>query len=56
MTRIGAPVSLAVAQFADAAGARSPLFPLTYVSLLAAILIEQSAAGVRWLDHLSLEA
>ena len=46
LTQIGAPLSLAVVQFADAVGAHSPLFPLTYVFLFVTILIEWSAAGL----------
>lgn len=46
ITRIGAPLSLAVALFADAVGSDSPLFPLTYVLLLAAILFEWAVGGL----------
>ena len=51
ITRIGAPLSLAVARFADAVGSDSPLFALTYVLLLAAILFEWAIGGlvVGWL-------
>jgi len=45
LTRIGQPLTLGVARLAEAIGTRSPLFPLVYVFVIAAMLVEWALSG-----------
>lgn len=46
LTRIGQPLTLGMARLADTIGTRSPLFPLVYVFVIAAILVEWALSGI----------